>query len=304
MASQSSGRQIPNSIEDINPTATHVDRPTLNQINSVFANSQFKQENREMRRAGLPVNFTTTTLLVGFLLCATTTDAAPITHQVTVQPIQICDDLGMDCAMTGFSEAETDKIWAQAGIDINFLALTQFNSSQFLDIADIAEAFNPLGLIRAGGDATRHPDPLVLNMWFVEDLLSDVIGTTYGFARINGNGMIISDEIFDFNGGIGRLDTIAHEIGHNLALGHDGPGIVSTDNLMASQASGRMVPSSINDINPSGSQLDKLTQDQIDRALQRAFVRPVPEPSDAVLLVAGASVTAWVIRRRRFSVSD
>ncbi len=41
MASQSSGRQIPNSIEDINPTATHVDRPTLNQINSVFANSQF-----------------------------------------------------------------------------------------------------------------------------------------------------------------------------------------------------------------------------------------------------------------------
>ena len=117
-----------------------------------------------MKKPEPSISLATTTLLFGLVLTEATVHAAPIIHQITVQPIRICDDLGMNCTMTGFFEAETDRIWAQAGIEIEFLPLTQFNSSEFLDIAGTFELVPSSGLFHDGGLTSRHPDPLILNM--------------------------------------------------------------------------------------------------------------------------------------------
>jgi len=49
--------------------------------------------------------------------------AVAATLALTIQPYQICDDDGTNCANSAKSlfEAEGDKIWAQAGIDLIFL---------------------------------------------------------------------------------------------------------------------------------------------------------------------------------------
>ena len=68
--------------------------------------------------------------------------AAP-TLQVTIRPIQVCDDGGGSCANPTFNlfTAETSKIWAQADISINFLGWMTVNSSARLN----EDAFGDLG---------------------------------------------------------------------------------------------------------------------------------------------------------------
>ena len=220
--------------------------------------------------------------------------AIPVDRLVTVQPIRVVSDDAATGAQVGFFERETDKIWSQAGIDIDFLDVVSLAASRFLlldEVSEILELFNKPG-------HGQHADARVVNLWFVDTIITD---RTFGIALVGGNGIAIGAAAFPDDDGAGRLDTIAHELGHNLGLPH--PPEADPVNLMT-EGGPRVVPGSIDDIAPDGAALDRLTAAQIAAARDSPFALPsvtaVSEPAAwTELLLALAVATAIVIRRRR-----
>ncbi|MEO1592855.1 MAG: zinc-dependent metalloprotease family protein [Cyanobacteria bacterium J06632_22] len=188
--------------------------------------------------------------------------------QLVIQPIQVCDNSGGNCAQVEFFQAVVDKVWAQAGIQVTFLPLNQLNNSAYLNVSD--SEFSDLAFSGSAGAFGRHPrstrDTGPINMWFVDDINS-TSGTgsiQYGSAWIDANGVLISDDILNF-GVNGRIDVIAHEVGHNLGLRHTTLGAGGANNIM-SDGNTRSVPNTVNDIVPDGAMLGQLTNAQINRA--------------------------------------
>ncbi|MGF1518365.1 MAG: zinc-dependent metalloprotease family protein [Nodosilinea sp.] len=200
------------------------------------------------------------------------------TRFVSIQPIQVCDDFGLFCADLALFEEATRKIWAQASIDVSFLAPNRLNASRFLTI-DNQNEFAELSFAGGPGAFGRHPLSTrtsgPINMWFVKDIFAFEGFETLGLAWIDQNGIVVSDKIQDFNNGIGRLDTVAHEIGHNLGLTHQGFGSGGANNLMT-EGFARNVPSTLDDITPDGARLDQLTNAQIDFARASTLTRSTP----------------------------
>ncbi|MFQ4139996.1 zinc-dependent metalloprotease family protein [Nodosilinea sp. PGN35] len=200
------------------------------------------------------------------------------TRFVSIQPIQVCDDFGIFCADLATFEEATRKIWAQANLDISFLAPNRLNASRFLTI-DNQDEFAELSF--AGGAGAFGRNPLStrtsgpINMWFVESIFPFQGMETLGLAWIDQNGILIDDDILTFNNGVGRLDTVAHEIGHNLGLTHEGFGAGGANNLMT-DGSFRNSPSTIGDITPDGANLDRLTARQIEVARRSGLTRANP----------------------------
>ncbi|MBE9113798.1 hypothetical protein IQ273_30980, partial [Nodosilinea sp. LEGE 07298] len=188
------------------------------------------------------------------------------TRFVNIQPIQVCDDFGLFCADLATFEEATRKIWAQANLDISFLAPNRLNASRFLTI-DSQDEFEELSF--AGGAGAFGRNPLStrtsgpISLWFVESIFPFEGFDTLGLGWIDQNGIVIDDDILAFNNGIGRLDTVAHEIGHNLGLTHEGFGAGGANNLMT-DGGFRNSPSTLDDITPDGANLDRLTNRQIE----------------------------------------
>jgi hypothetical protein len=192
---------------------------------------------------------------------------------IMIQPIQVCNDTGLSCANAGqelFAEAG-NKIWAQAGLSLDFLSFTTFSSTLYQNLSESSAA--TFGGLTGAGHG-QNADPLVIDMWFVNS-----ISGAYGEGWLGGNGIAIGDNVFSD----GRLDTIAHELGHNLGLDH----YDTSDYALYLMASGgvRTAPGSLSDITPDGLGTDRLSSTEIATVLGSPFVldAAVPEPGTMAL---------------------
>ena len=122
---------------------------------------------------------------------------------------------------------------------------------------------NAADLAALFGDASANPSATVISMWFVTLINDCGEVAAFGCANTPGNRIAIDDDTFSFNGGVGRIDTLAHEIGHSLGLPHCNDAdrleaaACGADFLMRS--AGRTIPAAVGDIDPTGLKLDKLS---------------------------------------------
>jgi hypothetical protein len=247
-------------------------------------------------------------LLAGsFLLVATPASALTL----TIKPIHICNNAGTGCgnASEKLFEAEGDKIWAQAGIDLTFLSWGKINNTSFLDVtigSGAVIATEAQNVMTAGTAINNTATTLAINMFFAPTLDSDpgLFGLGCGgavFAAFCNNqvGVFIADNVFSFNGGIGRLDTLAHELGHVLNLEH-----TAVANQLMASGGVRSIPNSINNIFPDGSDLDQLTAAEIATAIASPYLTAtkVPEPGTLVLVGLGMFGFAFAGRMRKARV--
>ena len=200
--------------------------------------------------------------------------AMPVDEYVKVQPIQVCDDQGNNCAPLNLDEDAIQKIYNQAGIGIAFAPVVQYDAGQYL-YPVISAAGDPTDpphqLLRTYQQQNPGEDPQTLNLFFVDKLSRDDGLPVNGYGLYASNGAIVDST--------SPIDTPAHEIGHNLGLDHaDGPdgttdplglGPALTLNVMNSLS--RTAPGSAADITPDGANTDQLVASQIATARQPLF---------------------------------
>ncbi len=206
-------------------------------------------------------------------LCGGRTEAAvlgspvqPISRLVTVQPIDVCNTAGSACAPIGglsAYESFADAIFAQAGISFAFAPVETYDNSAFLNPQADSTA---IGVFDTAHQLVRDPghkqslNPNTLNVYFVDNIIATTNGVptgagVYGFGLIGGNGSIIATAP-DKLGRVAALDTVAHELGHNLGLAHvdvpplSGPNAIynTPGNLM--RTSGRTTPTQTCQVTP------------------------------------------------------
>lgn len=199
--------------------------------------------------------------------------------ELSIQPIQVCDDRGNNCAGLNIFADITAKILEQAKLKVTFLPANRLNASRFLSINDSRDrsssSYEFYELSRTGepGAFGRHPASTntsgPINVWFVDTIEATNGFTQYGLAWVDANGVVISSAVEGF-GSNGRTDSVAHEIGHNLGLRHTTLGAGGPNNLLT-DGDARNVPNSVADIGANGGGLSLLTSAQIAEIKNSAF---------------------------------
>lgn len=239
---------------------------------------------------------------------AVSVDAVPITHKVIVNPIQtkLGETSTLDIHIGNNSrtlfEAETNKILAQAGIEVEWLdwqvsAGDGIHNIVSGGLGDISSAGDPGALFPITDAAGRAADPSkrVINMWFVSGL-SGLGVASGGSGRITIGNATFAAHSTSANDSLG---TIAHEIGHVLGLPHfTGATVTETESNLMAVGGVRNKPLTIDDIAHDGDSLNFLNAEQIAiiQADTQNWLTPVPEPSSLALMgFAGLCL----MRRRR-----
>lgn len=200
-----------------------------------------------------------------------------IDRQIRIQPILVSNGLVTNNVDLKFFEQETDRIWAQAQVDIVFLPPVVFVSPLFFNVTSGAgsTALATLATTFPNG-ASDFPD--VINMWFVNQIngSASVLGLTLqstpgsGFTFVR-NGIAIANSAFALN----ARTVLAHEIGHTLGLDHATFGASGQSNLMSQT----IVPSGgieLGNIFPLGEGYGQLNAAQITQARSiTQFVKPI-----------------------------
>jgi hypothetical protein len=246
-------------------------------------------------------------LFTGAMIATTgTASAVTIDKSLFVNVYQVCDNGGLNCASLGpagnnFFQAEVSKIWAQAGVAVTFGAVNTINSTIYQNLEcvgcktlfDIDTAFGTPGAQSA----------TVLDMFLVR-----TVAGAFGEGWLGAGGIAIAmDTVMAFNGGLGRIDTIAHEIGHNLGLDQtagSAAGHSTNPNYLMASGGIRNVPTTINDIAPSGLGYDQINAAQVAVARGSTLLRAipvtpiVPEPSTWGMMIFGFGIVGGLLRRR------
>lgn len=182
-------------------------------------------------------------LLLGFVSVPLSAESAVI----RVQPIQVCNNQGTECAQVDTFEKETNKIYAQNGDSVEFLPVKVLKSSRFLDLKTTTLAD---GLIASETGTERTEG--AYDMWFVRSITG---GMRAGRAAYAADGVVISDDIIALR----RIDTIAHELGHNLGFSHVDRYFDDASPYLMASGGVRRVPDNLENIAPDGAQLSRFS---------------------------------------------
>ena len=188
------------------------------------------------------------------LTCASAASAFALPIQaVSIQPIQVCNDVGGDCAAINIPLAVINAIYAQADVVVGLAPTLQLNNTAFQIVDTVANSASPTDEARQlmrGPQLNAlglSPQSTTINVFFVKDIrevdtsgaLTAIGAGLTGLGFINSNGIIVDQTA--------RLDTLAHELGHNFGLPH----IAVPTNLMA-DGSTRAILTGIADVAPAG----------------------------------------------------
>ena len=227
----------------------------------------------------------------------TTTGCAPLNNKGQNYKTAAVGAIGFIDAATGINI--TNAIWNQIGLNVAFLPAVQdanAGGSQLIQVASCAangtdcaspqfQTISDQASISMGGEPAPapplSPNPTSINMFFTTKLNppSTQPGTLFGLAWVDNNGVAIAANTLQ---GVGpRVDTLAHEIGHDLDLDHATFGAGAPNNLMTAGSTRTQPTSTANALIQLGMGLGTGTADQLLASQQAqvqlsGFISPVP----------------------------